>query len=131
MVDVWERTLGQIPTTFGRLVYLASLRNSNSGVYQHFGLAQLYGSEEADRVLKASHEQIFAEWLNYRLERQKTDLEQYLASVGDDRRTVIEAWVSLSPYKSLPPAAAGDAERFLYSSDLEVILELLRSELSS
>lgn len=131
MDDVWERTLGQIPTAFGKLVYLASLLNSNSGCYQHFGLAQLYGADEADRVLKASHEEVFADWLNFGLEQQKGDLEGYLESVADDNRTILEAWSSLSPYRSLPPAAAGDAERHLYFTDLEVILELMRSELSS
>ena len=129
--DVWKRTLEQIPTIFGRLVYLASLRNANTGCYQHFGLAQLYGADEADRVLRQSHERIFAKWLNFDLSAQRKDLESYLAGVGDDRRTVLEAWTSLSPYKTLTPAAAGDAERFLYSSDFEIILELLRDELAS
>ena len=129
--DVWKRTLEHLPSCFGKLVYLASLRNANTGRYEHFGLAQLYGPEEADQALRDSHERVFAEWLNYRLEQQKTDLEKYLESVGDDRSAVLEAWRSLSPYRSLPPAAAGEAERHLYSSDIEIILELLRTELSS
>jgi len=131
MTDVWQRTLEQIPTAFGRLVYLASLRNTNTGCYQHFGLAQLYGADEADRVLRSSHENVFGEWLNFDLEAQKSDLAAYLRGVGDDRSTVLDAWASLSPHKALTPAAAGDAERFLYSSDLEIILEVLRTELSS
>jgi len=131
MSDVWQRTLEQIPTVFGKLVYLASLRNANTGCYQHFGLAQLYGADEADRVLRTSHERVFASWLNFDLQNQKSDLDAYLTSVGDDRSTVLDAWESLSPYKTLTPAAAGDAERFLYSSDLEIILEILRNELSS
>jgi len=131
MNDVWQRTLGQIPTAFGKLVYLASLRNANTGCYQHFGLAQLYGADEADRVLRSSHESVFGEWLNFDLASQKSDLDAYLLSVGDDRTTVLDAWESLSPYKTLTPAAAGDAERFLYASDLEIILEILRNELAS
>jgi hypothetical protein len=39
--DVWDRTLAQIATTFGRIAYLASLRNENSGRYEHFGLARI------------------------------------------------------------------------------------------
>lgn len=131
MNDVWSRTLSRIPTQFGRLVYLASLRNANTGRYQHFGLSQIYGDAEANRALRISHERVFAKWLNFSLEEQKTEIESYIDSIEDDRGAVLEAWRSLSPYQNLPPAGAGDAERHLYSSDLEIILELLRSETSS
>ena len=83
MKDVWQRTLSQIPTTFGKVAHLASLRNENSGQYEHFGLAQLYSDEEADRVLGLSHHQVFREWLNFPLEKQRQDLENYLESIGD------------------------------------------------
>jgi hypothetical protein len=129
--DVWSRTLSQIPTTFGKIVYLASLRNDNSGRYQHFGLAQLYSDEEADGVLRQSHEEAFSEWLNFPLEAQRRDLEEYLESVEDEKTSVLRTWLTLVPYRNLIPAAAGAAERELYISDLELILELLRNEFSS
>jgi len=129
--DVWARTLTQIPTTFGKIVYLASLRDDNTGRYQHFGLAQLYTEEEADLVLRDSHEDVFSEWLNFPLEEQRRDLEQYLESVEDEKASVLRTWLTLSPYRNLIPAQAGAAERELYISDLELILELLRNEFSS
>ncbi len=128
--DVWARTLSQIPTTFGKIVYLASLRNDNTGRYQHFGLAQLYTDDEADVVLRQSHEEVFGEWLNFPLEQQRRDLEQYLESVEDDKTAVLRTWLTLAPYRNLIPAQAGAAERELYISDLELILELLRDEFS-
>jgi len=131
MRDLWSRTLDQVPTEFGKLVYLASLRDENSGGYRHFGLAQLYGAEEAGQVLAASHEQLFAAWINQPLEEQRADLERYLDSVSEDRAQVLETWGSLTPYRGLIPSGAGDAERALYLSDLEIILDLLRNELSS
>ncbi len=128
--DVWERTISQIPTTFGRIAYLASLRNENSGRYQHFGLARIYSEEEADRVLRSCHREVFAEWLNFSLPQQRRDLEAYLNSIEDDRKTVLATWLDLSPYRNLGPADATAAERRLYLSDLELILDLLRNELS-
>lgn len=129
--DVWARTLSRIPTTFGRVVYLASLRDVNSGQYQHYGLSQIYSDEEADRVLAASHQQAFREWLSHSLEQQREDLEEYLGSIEGDRGALLNTWLTLTPYRNLVPTTAREAERHLYLSDLELILDLLRNELSA
>ncbi len=126
--DLWSRTLAQVPTTFGRIAYLASLRDPDTGRYEHFGLAQIYSEEEADRALGSSHLQAFSEWLNYPLEQQKSDLEEYLGSLGKDRRRLLDTWSSLAPYRNLLPTRASQAEQQLFLSDLELILDLLRSE---
>ena len=126
--DLWRRTLSRIPTVFGRLVYLASLRNSDTGQYEHYGLAQAFGDEEADRALRESHLQSFNEWLCFPLERQKADLDEYLSSLDTEPRRVIETWIRLSPYRHLPPSATREVERRLYLTDLETILDLLRHE---
>ena len=131
MRDVWSKTLSQISTSFGRLAYLAGLRDQNSGRYQHFGLAQRYTENEADRVLRTSHEEIFAEWLNYPLEQQRQDLEEHLRSIEGDRKAVLRTWLTLTPYRNLIPAESRDAERLLYITDLELLLEILRNELSA
>ncbi len=128
--DLWSRTLAQVPTSFGRIAYLASLRDANSGRYQHFGLAQIYSLEEAAEALLASHIEAFGEWLNYPLARQKSDLEEYLGSLEEDRTRVLETWLALSPYRNLIPTDATAAQRELFVCDLELILELLRSEIS-
>jgi len=125
--DLWRHTLSQIPTVFGRLVYLAALRDPNTGRYQHFGLAQKYGEQEADRTLRESHQQVFQHWLSFSLEEQKADLERYLAQLGQDLREVLKTWTSVAPYRSLPPVTAREHERRLYLADFEAILDLLRS----
>jgi hypothetical protein len=84
--DLWRNTLSQIPTTFGRLIYLSSLRDQNTGTYQHHGLAQLFGEGETDQTLRHSHSQTFSEWLCFNLEQQKSDLEGYLEELHEDKR---------------------------------------------
>jgi hypothetical protein len=125
VADVWRHTLSQIPTVFGRLAYLASLRNPNSGRYEHHGLALMFGKDDASRALKKSHKQAFAEWLRFDIEQQMADLELYLSDLPEDRRTVLRAWTSMAPYKNLVPAAAKAVERRLYLSDLRAMLEVL------
>ena len=63
VADLWRHTLNKIPTTYGRLTYLADLRDPRTGVYQHHGLAATFGREEAKRALAESHLQVFSEWL--------------------------------------------------------------------
>jgi len=119
-VEVWRKTLSQIPTLFGRLAFLASLRDPRSGRYRHEVMTSLLGAEDGDRALSRSHQQLFAEWLAYSLSDQKSDLEEYLRRVGGPR--------NFRHYNDLIPPAAREVERQLYLTDLETLLELLRYE---
>ena len=123
--DLWRHTLSQIPTSFGRLVFLSTLRDPNTGVYAHYGFAQRVGAEAADAALRQSHWKIFSEWLAFSLEEQKADLDLYLSGIDSDKKTILETWVRTKPYRNLIPAAAMELERRLYNSDLEALLELL------
>jgi hypothetical protein len=123
--DLWRHTLSQIPTTFGRLVFLSTLRDPNTGVYAHYGFAQRVGEEAADDALRQSHLQCFSEWLAFSLEEQKADLDLYLSGIDSDKKTILDTWIRTKPYRNLIPAAAMEVERRLYHSDLEALLELL------
>jgi len=124
--NLWRNTLLQIPSVFGRLVYVSSLRNPNNGRYEHHGLALIFGADDANKALKKSHRQIFDEWLTFNLEQQTRDLEIYLASLPDTRQTVLESWINLSPYRNLIPASVQGVERRLYIKDLTTLLEVLK-----
>ena len=93
------------------MVYLASLRNSNSDRYEHHGLALLFGEDEANKALKKSHAQLFAEWLGFRVEQQKADLDLYISGLLEDKRTVVETWLKLAPYRNLIPTTVRGVER--------------------
>jgi hypothetical protein len=125
--DLWRNTLAQIPTEFGRLLYLASLRNQNTGHYEHFGLAQSFGDEESDRTIRQSHEKTFLEWLSKGLEDQKLDLDEYLVSLGEEAQAVLLNWSRVSPWNIIP-ASAREVERDLFLSDFQMLLDLLRRE---
>jgi hypothetical protein len=126
--ESWQRTLSTIPTVIGRLAYLSSLRNVNTGSYEHVGLAQRIGEEEADRALRRSHMSVFQEWLCFGLERQKEELEEYFSGLEEDRREVISSWLTLEPWNRWVPGESRDVERRLFTADLGVILELIRVE---
>ena len=129
--ELWRRTLSQIATIYGRIVFLSSLRNVNTGRYEHHGLSIMFGEEATDRTLSQSHEQAFLEWLSLRLEQQKADLDLYLSSLPADRKTLAENWLRLAPFQTLPPAWASSAQRELFESNLKVLLDLLTNEYGS
>ncbi len=117
--ELWRETLSRIPTLFGRLVYLAALRDAAGG-YSHPGLSHTLGREHADRTLRHSHHQVFAQWLSLGLEEQKNDLDIFLNQLRAPRESL--------RYRELVPPGARDAERQLYLTDLETLLELLKFE---
>jgi hypothetical protein len=125
--DLWRNTVSQIPSVFGRLVYLASLRNPNNGSYEHHGLALVFGEDEANKALKTSHAAVFAEWLSFNLEQQKADLDLYISALFEDKRVVIENWIRLAPYRNLLPASVRGVERRLYIADFTALLELFKA----
>jgi hypothetical protein len=125
--DLWRNTISQIPSVFGRLVYLSSLRNPNNGSYEHHGLALVFGEDEANKALKNSHTAVFGEWLSFNIEQQKADLDLYISGLFEDRRVVVDTWLRLAPYRNLLPASVRGVERRLYIADFTALLELFKA----
>jgi hypothetical protein len=123
--NLWSRDLSQIETSYGRLVYLAGLRDPDTGRYEHYGVGSS-GDAATNRALKKLHETVFKEWLTFPLERKKADIESYIAGIDEvDRAELIDAWLRLTPYKNLVPASIQGPERQRHISDFEAILGLL------
>lgn len=126
--DLWIRDLAQIETSYGQLVYLAGLRNPNTGRYEHYGSRDTSSDQAANQVLRSIHEAIFKEWIGFPLERKKADIELYIAGLDQvDRAELIDAWLRLTPYKNLVPASIQGPERHKHISDFEAILGLLKN----
>jgi hypothetical protein len=125
--ELWRHTLARIPTLFGRVLYLASLHNHANGVYEHPGLAQMVGDEEAGETLRRSHARVFQDWLCLNLEQQKADLQEYLAETPSPAATLAD-WAATAAYQSWAPSTAQDVERRLFVGDLETLLALLKHE---
>lgn len=126
---LWIRDYSQIETFYGRLVYLAGLRNPDNGRYEHFGCTPgTPASLVAGRNLKKIHETIFRDWVGLSLEWKKADIELYIAKVGQgDGRLLVDAWLRMRPYMNLVPASVQGPERQRHISDFEAILGLLKN----
>ena len=127
LADLWKHTLYGISSVFGRLTYLASLRDPNSGHYRHYGLSTAFGREECASALRQSHEQVFREWLKLPLPEKSSDLREYLAGVDDKPAVVASNWLRTCYYEILPPDRATRPHRAQFRQELEMLLQILRN----
>jgi hypothetical protein len=123
--DLFRHTLSNIPTIYGRMAYLASLRDPNSGIYRHHGLGASFGREQSMHALQLSHTRTFREWLKLSLRDKSSDLIEYLESLGDPRGVVVRHWLRSRTYLTCIPDSATRAEQALYTGDIEVLLQTL------
>lgn len=124
----WLRELSQINTSYGKLVYLAGLRNPDNGKYEHYGITGGPTGTDASKSLRRVHEQIFKSWISFPLERKKEDIEMYIAEIDQVAQIdLLDAWLRLTPYKNLVPASIQGPEREKHASDFEAILGLLKN----
>ena len=123
--DLWKRTLSRIPTSYGRLTYIASLRDSNSGVYRHHGLMATFGREDSTRALRESHERCFLEWLNLDLESKTSDLREFIGGLEDPPAVVLKHLATTAGYEYQLPDSALPMERELFHRDFDMAAALL------
>src|SRR5712672_1691197 len=81
--DFTSRTLAAIPSDFGRLYYVSSLKDSSTGRYKHEGLMDLYSENSVQAALTHCHEELFSRILETPLSRQERDLRRCLDAAGD------------------------------------------------
>jgi hypothetical protein len=128
LADLWKHTLSQIPNTYGRLVYLASLRDPNSGSYRHYGLSAAFGREDSAGALRKSHEDTFIEWLHMPLSAKAADLQAHFQSLEENPTAAMTYLARGMPYLSQTPDSASRAQRSQFQNEMEILIELLRNE---
>ena len=126
--DFTSATLAAIPNLYGRLIYLASLRDLSSGRYEHAGLTAVYSVDAVQEALEFCHREIFQKILETPLSLQEPDLRECLESLPGDIQATLQHWRNLETYHILPPADAPDYLRELFFSNLRALLEILESE---
>src|SRR5271170_1570835 len=129
--DFTLTTLAGIPGEFGRLTYMASLRDLSSGRYEHAGLAALYPDEAMQQALQLCHEQVFERILETPLERQESDLRECLQRMPGGLCAAIVHWRQMEAYRVLMPERAPGYLKELFCSNLRALLEILQEQCST
>ncbi|MFB3922812.1 MAG: hypothetical protein ACE145_13895 [Terriglobia bacterium] len=124
--DFEGHTLAKLGGKFDRLVYLASLRDHNTGSYHHYGLEQRYSPDAVDKALRRCHDQVFSDLLALPLRDQTQDLIHFFESLREDRGRLVEVWQRLQAYQVLPPQDCHSLARQMFSRNVEVMLRVLK-----
>ena len=124
--DLLSRSLSRIPCELGRLIYLASTREYNTGRYYHQGLADRFGPEAAQKALEIAHRQAFYKVSACSLEDLVGELERYLASTKEEPLECLRAWQKLEPYRVTVPTDVNATVARLFTSNLRLALAILR-----
>lgn len=122
-----EAALELFPNDLTRMVYLASLRDCNSGRYLHPTLSPRIGIEMAHQALRDWHFQVFWRLLVLPLSRYVGQLEEYIRYTRAEERIVLETWQCLQAYRATTPIHGAPLYRELFCLNVESALLILQT----
>jgi hypothetical protein len=124
--DLLRRSLSKISGDLGRLIYLASTRDYNTGEYHHDGLAARFQVENACQALELAHREIFCRLAACSLEELVGEVEIYVSSSRQSREEILQVWQKLEPYRVALPVDVNVAVAQLFVSNVRLALAILR-----
>ena len=124
--DLLNRSLSRISCELGRLIYLASTRDYNTGNYYHEGLASRFSQQVARKALEIAHRQAFYKVSAFALEDLVTDLETYLRASRENPADFLRIWQKLEPYRVAIPLDVNPAVVRLFLSNVRLALAIWR-----
>lgn len=127
--DLRRRTLAEISDPLDRLIYLASMRDYNTGLYHHAGLATRFGDDVACEALADCHNEAYWQLLASPLESVVSQLESYASRSGATSEELIATWKGLEPYRVAVPAKSDPLATDFVCSNVKLALSILESRL--
>lgn len=124
--DLENRTLVSLPGYFGRLIYLASMRDYNSGQYYHEGLARRFSEPIAAEALARCHRDAFYQLVRSPLCDVVHELDRYIHSAPAEAAHLLETWTRLQPYRVAVPAHSSPALAEFFTSNIKMALLILK-----
>ena len=127
--DFSSRTLSRIPSTLERLIYIASTRDYNSGLYHHEGLAARFSASVTVRALEYAHAEAFHAVALMPLRQLSDELQKYMEASRETSAAFLNAWQKLEPYRVTIPMFVDATVAELFVSNVKIALAVLRHRL--
>ena len=101
-----ENILSALPNDLTRLIYLASIRDYNSGTYRHPVLSRQFEATAAHHAFQACHQEVFARLIAHPVSKYVEQLEGYIRYSRAERSLFIKSWKALQAYRAAIPLQA-------------------------
>lgn len=128
--DLRSRTLARIRRPLDRLIYLASTRDYNTGIYHHDGLAARYSPDVACEALADCHREVFRELLACPVKELVAQIEDYMCAAGIAPSEFLTSWRKLEPYRVAVPVETEPLSGEFLFCNLKTALAILESRQS-
>lgn len=126
--DFSKKVLSSIPSSFGRLISVATQRDLGSGRYRNRWLEASYSDASVHEALGFCHEELLDRILEMPLEEQEKDLRLCLSDITQPPPRVAARWLEDEFYRLLVPCSASAYRRDLFCSNLRVLLSLIAKD---
>jgi hypothetical protein len=124
------RALGvSLPNDLSRLIFLATLRDNNSGHYYHPEVARRFSIELADRAMLACHRLVYERVLALPLEDLTDQLDTYIATVPVAKNRILESWTKLRAYRATIPMNTDALSAEVFFMKVGVAVAILQARL--
>ena len=127
--DILRALTISLPSDLSRLIFLATLRDNNSGHYYHPEVARRFSVEIADRAMLACHRQIYEQVVALALEDLTDQLDSYMATVQAPKERLIESWTKLRAYRATIPMDTDPISAEIFFMKVGVAVAILEARL--
>ena len=127
--DILRALTVSLPNDLSRLIFLATLRDNNSGHYFHPDLARRFSERVADRAMLACHQRIFKQVVALSIEDLTDQLDLYVTTVPAPRERMIESWTKLKAYRATIPMDTDPISAEIFFMKVEVAVAILEARL--
>jgi hypothetical protein len=127
--DILRALAVSLPNDLSRLIFLATLRDNNSGHYFHPDLARRFSDRVADRAMLACHQRIYKQVVALPIEDLTDQLDLYVTTVPAPRERMIESWTKLKAYRATIPIDTDPISAEIFFMKVEVAVAILEARL--
>jgi len=120
--------LAAIPSEFGRLADVATLRDVTSGHYHHPALEEVYPESAVHQALLYCHEELFEKVVGTPLHLQEWDLRTHFARMDAPVAEIAFRWLEIEHFRSFVPIGTASHLRDLFLSNTRAVLGRLAHE---